>query len=104
MRLDIPNILLVNPWIHDFAAYDFWAKPLGLLYIAAWLRANNWKVYIIDCLNPHHPQMPFEPGVRPAIRKHNGTGKFFRQLIPIFTKQINHVKIILSQKLKALST
>jgi len=77
-----PNCLLINPWIYDFAAYDFWAKPLGLLYIAAWLRANNWKVYIIDCLNPHHPQMPFEPGVRRAIRKHNGTGKFFRQLIP----------------------
>ena len=27
------NILLVNPWIHDFAAYDFWLKPLGLLYL-----------------------------------------------------------------------
>jgi hypothetical protein len=22
---DTPHILLVNPWIHDFAAYDFWA-------------------------------------------------------------------------------
>ena len=26
-----PRILLVNPWIHDFAAYDLWAKPLGLM-------------------------------------------------------------------------
>jgi hypothetical protein len=27
------SILLVNPWIHDFAAYDLWMKPLGLLYL-----------------------------------------------------------------------
>jgi hypothetical protein len=30
--------LLVNPWICDFATYDLWAKPLGLLQIAAYLR------------------------------------------------------------------
>ena len=33
------NFLLINPWIYDFAAYDFWTKPLGLLYIAAILEA-----------------------------------------------------------------
>ena len=33
-----PHILLVNPWIHDFAAYDFWAKPLGLLTLGGILR------------------------------------------------------------------
>jgi len=30
-----PHILLINPWITDFAAYNFWIKPLGLLYIAS---------------------------------------------------------------------
>ena len=35
MRSKFPHILLVNPWIHDFAAYDFWAKPLGLLTLGA---------------------------------------------------------------------
>jgi len=25
------RILLINPWIYDFAAYDLWVKPLGLL-------------------------------------------------------------------------
>ena len=29
------NILLVNPWIFDFTAYDFWMRPLGLLSIGA---------------------------------------------------------------------
>jgi len=31
------KILLINPWIYDFAAYDEWMKPLGLLYIASFL-------------------------------------------------------------------
>ena len=26
--------LLINPWIHDFAAYDFWAKPLGTVMLS----------------------------------------------------------------------
>ena len=30
-----PNILLVNPPIYDFAAYDFWLKPYGMLAYAA---------------------------------------------------------------------
>jgi len=29
-----PKILLVNPPVHDFAAYDFWLKPYGLLSVA----------------------------------------------------------------------
>jgi hypothetical protein len=33
-----PRILLVNPPIHDFAAYDFWLKPFGLLRVAGYLR------------------------------------------------------------------
>jgi len=58
VRLDIPNILLVNPWIHDFAAYDFWAKPLGLLYIAAILKAQGFSVSYIDCLDRFHAKSP----------------------------------------------
>ena len=35
-----PHILLINPWITDFAAYNFWIKPLGLLYIASLLKGK----------------------------------------------------------------
>ncbi|MBN2312868.1 MAG: hypothetical protein JXM79_02995, partial [Sedimentisphaerales bacterium] len=35
-----PKILLVNPPIYDFAAYDFWLKPYGMLSIAGFLRAE----------------------------------------------------------------
>jgi radical SAM superfamily enzyme YgiQ (UPF0313 family) len=53
---DTPHILLVNPWIHDFAAYDFWAKPLGLLTIAGLLKAHDLTLSYIDCLDRFHPR------------------------------------------------
>ena len=34
------RILLVNPPIYDFTAYDFWLKPLGLLSVAGLLRGH----------------------------------------------------------------
>jgi radical SAM superfamily enzyme YgiQ (UPF0313 family) len=48
-----PHILLLNPWITDFAAYNFWIRPLGLLYIASLLRENGFRVTLIDCLDFH---------------------------------------------------
>jgi radical SAM superfamily enzyme YgiQ (UPF0313 family) len=73
------NILLINPWIYDFAAYDFWLKPLGLLYLGGLLRTNGHRVHLIDCLDPYHPAMR-SAGKIPSRRTY-GTGKFFRQLI-----------------------
>jgi len=58
MKSDVPHILLINPWIHDFAAYDFWAKPLGLLTLAALLRTHGLSVSYIDCLDRFHPRAP----------------------------------------------
>ena len=65
MNRDVPHILLVNPWIHDFAAYDFWARPLGLLYLAAFLRHRQLAVSYLDCLDRFHPRAPAaDPRVR----------------------------------------
>lgn len=75
------NILLINPWIHDFAAYDFWIKPLGLLYLGGLLQKNNHKVSFIDCLDPYHPGM-LQEGLKIPQRHSYGDGKFFRQIIP----------------------
>ena len=53
------DILLINPWIYDFTAYDFWLKPLGLLYVASLLRKNaDVRLSFIDCLDRHHPLLP----------------------------------------------
>ncbi|MGC9323611.1 MAG: B12-binding domain-containing radical SAM protein [Desulfomonilia bacterium] len=71
------RVLLINPWIYDFAAYDLWAKPLGLLSIGAVLRANGCEVDFIDCLRSSHPLMNRK---RPKSRE-GGHGKFFRELI-----------------------
>ncbi|MEN6420943.1 MAG: radical SAM protein [Smithella sp.] len=75
------NILLINPWIHDFAAYDFWIKPLGLLYLGGLLRQNNHRVDFIDCLDPWHPSMT-QKSLKKPRRYSFGDGKFFRQIIP----------------------
>ena len=49
-----PKILLVNPPIYDFAAYDFWLKPYGLLSVAGFLRAEaDFKLF--DYLDRLHP-------------------------------------------------
>jgi len=61
LKTDSPHILCINPWIHDFAAFDFWAKPLGLLSIAAILRENGIKISYIDCLDRFHPNEPGSP-------------------------------------------
>ncbi|MCS7280430.1 MAG: cobalamin-dependent protein [Desulfobacterota bacterium] len=45
-----PFVLLVNPYIYDFAAYNYWSKPLGLLYIGGILRKNKIEVLLIDCM------------------------------------------------------
>lgn len=44
--------LLINPWIADFAAYNFWVRPLGLYRLAQWLEARAAEFYILDCLSP----------------------------------------------------
>ncbi|MFA4992222.1 MAG: B12-binding domain-containing radical SAM protein [Candidatus Omnitrophota bacterium] len=45
------NILLVNPWIYDFSAYDFGMKPVGLLRVGEYLRRNGNRVCLLDCLS-----------------------------------------------------
>ena len=74
---DTPHILLVNPWIHDFAAYDFWAKPMGLFIIASLLRHHGIRVSFIDCLNRFHPRAPkTDPWAR------YGRGPYLKTRIP----------------------
>ncbi|MFC1477655.1 B12-binding domain-containing radical SAM protein [candidate division KSB1 bacterium] len=70
--------LLVNPWIYDFAAFDLWIKPLGLLYIAAVLRDQGWKIELVDCLDRSHP---YYDSLQKKQFKHYSTGKYARETI-----------------------
>ena len=64
-----PRILLINPWIEDFAAYNLWIKPLGLLSLAGLLRGYGFNVTLIDCL---------DYGIK---KRRYGEGKFFKTRI-----------------------
>ena len=73
-----PHILLVNPWITDFAAYNFWIKPLGLLCIGSLLRRNGFRISLVDCIDY-------------SIKTKNyGDGKFYKVKIekPLSLKSI----------------
>jgi radical SAM superfamily enzyme YgiQ (UPF0313 family) len=72
-----PHLLLVNPWIHDFAAYDVWAKPLGLLTLGAILRDHGCRVSYLDCLDRFHPRARSN-----APRARCGRGPFLKTPLP----------------------
>jgi hypothetical protein len=61
------NLLLVNPPIYDFTAFDFWLRPYGLLRVGGQLRSH--QVTTFDYLLSHDRD-PF------------GRGHFDRQPIP----------------------
>jgi len=77
-----PKLILINPWIYDFAAYDLWSKPLGLLSLAGDLRNCGFKIHLIDCLDVHHPEMKESPSMTKPVRRPYGTGKFRREKVP----------------------
>lgn len=77
MTSKTPNILFVNPWIHDFAAYDYWAKPIGLLYLASILREHGCNVKYLDCLNRFHPGI-----IKRTTSKTDGRGSYFKTPVP----------------------
>jgi len=76
----LKRILLVNPWIEDVAAYDYWLKPIGLLYISAILRNAGIETHLVDCLDRHDPELESHTGYSP-VNKYYGTGRFFSQVI-----------------------
>jgi Radical SAM superfamily len=71
------NALLLNPWIYDFAAYDLWLKPFGLLRVGAFLREWRWEVEVVDCLDRFHPRLPEFSGGRYPRRDRFGCGKYY---------------------------
>ena len=76
MKMRGKTVLLFNPWIYDFAAYDLWSKPIGLLYLGALLRKLGYDVHLIDCLDRHHPAVA---EIAKPIDRANASGKFLRE-------------------------
>jgi radical SAM superfamily enzyme YgiQ (UPF0313 family) len=69
------KVLLLNPYITDFTAYDLWVRPLGLHYIAAVIRDySDCEIFWLDALDRF--QGPLE---QPAAG--DGRGKFHREIM-----------------------
>ena len=73
-----PKILLVNPPIYDFSAYDFWLKPYGLLRVAGYLRSQA-QLSLFDYLDRFHPLAPSHPAPRPGTWER---GPFYAENVP----------------------
>ena len=72
-----PRILLVNPPIYDFAAYDFWLKPYGMLSVAGKLRGQA-DFALFDYIDRQHP---FFAGQKQFKSDRWGRGTFFYEKI-----------------------
>jgi hypothetical protein len=72
-----PKILLLNPPIYDFAAYDFWLKPYGLLSVAGYLHSKA-DFELFDYLDRLHP---FMTGQKQLQSDEWGRGRFYCEQI-----------------------
>jgi hypothetical protein len=71
------RILLVNPAIYDFSAYDYWLKPYGLLRVAGMLRGCA-EMRLFDYLDRLHPAVQSS-----ALRSDRwGRGELMSESIP----------------------
>jgi hypothetical protein len=74
----MPKILLVNPPIYDFAAYDFWVKPYGILSVAGFLRGKA-EFTLFDYLDRLHS---FCENRRELESDRWGRGRLYLEKIP----------------------
>jgi len=63
-----PHILLINPWITDFATYNFWIKPWASVY-CQFSEGKRFRITLFDCLECQ------------TKRKTYGDGKFHKTII-----------------------
>jgi radical SAM superfamily enzyme YgiQ (UPF0313 family) len=74
MNMKRRHALLVNPWICDFKAYDFWLKPVGLLTIASMLSLEGYDITYLDCLDRFHWS---RRGLTKTEKSHFGCGSYY---------------------------
>ena len=69
------KVLLVNPYIYDFTAFDLWLRPLGLLYLAAVIESySDCQIYWLDLLDRFQEPNPMD-------FKKDGRGKFHKEIV-----------------------
>ncbi|MCF8085993.1 MAG: B12-binding domain-containing radical SAM protein, partial [Desulfohalobiaceae bacterium] len=71
-----PRVLGINPWVYDFAAYNLWSRPLGLISTLQALARSGCEVALLDCMDRTWRDMDW-----PA-RERYGCGRYPRTEIP----------------------
>ena len=77
-KKDRPEALLIYPPIYDFALYDLYLKPYGLLRLGAMLEAGGWNTRVVNALDYRDPSTIRAMGR--TKRKPDGTGKIHRSI------------------------
>ncbi|MBE0432413.1 radical SAM protein [candidate division WOR-3 bacterium] len=72
VRIQLLKALLVNPWVHDFKAFDFWNKPLGLLMVSSILKKLGCAIDFVDCMDRQSPYF-----ATPTRTDEWGRGKYY---------------------------
>ena len=87
-RITRMHALLVNPWVYDFKAFDFWNKPLGLLIAGRILRDFGFDITLIDCMDRNSPYCVTETKTDPF-----GRGKYRFEVVekPAIYRQVPRV-------------
>lgn len=75
-KKDLPKILGINPWVYDFAAYNFWARPVGLICCLTKFFDIGCQVALLDCMSNAWKDVPW-----PKEKKY-GTGPYPRIELP----------------------
>ena len=76
-----PRLLLFQPPIYDFALFDLFLKPYGLLRLGRWFEASGYDVAFINGLD--YKDAITNKTLGSPRRNSNGTGKFPRIRTPL---------------------
>lgn len=79
---DGPRILGINPWIYDFAAFNVWSRPVGLLACLDMLRKAGAQVALMDCLDRTWSDIENHGMSWPKPGKYN-TGHYPKEELPL---------------------
>lgn len=80
-KKDMPTVLLVQPPVYDFALYDLYFKPYGLLRIGRWFSQAGYNVVLNNGLDYRDKTTVRRLGA--VHRNKDGTGKFHKQSVPV---------------------
>ncbi|MBN2545854.1 MAG: radical SAM protein [Spirochaetes bacterium] len=76
------NILLISPPIYDFAAFNLWARPLGLLYLANILKKLGLNITVIDALSLDYEKdlTLFSKNIIKSKKKYFSTYHYYKEV------------------------